>query len=175
MTLSTADWIFWICNRRVGGKRGHNGTRCEDGCGGGGDCVPAAIGSGTNDSSSRRYNFAPATLPASQTLLKAMPSESDGAGIVASAGRVISSSLHLPVYPKQMCPTLPIGSTEDSDQFIAKHIGVARKIQSGNHSIREIANSEGVSPNTVMKVKNTLAELKLLETLDIEQPFTEGY
>jgi len=68
----------------------------------------------------------------------------------------------------------PIGSKEDADQFIAKHIGVARKIQSGNHSIREIANSEGVSPNTVMKVKNTLAELKLLERLDIEDPFLDS-
>ena len=66
------------------------------------------------------------------------------------------------------------GMTEDEKEFIAKHPGVLKILQTTTFPVREIAKMEDVSMKTVMKMKKILFEKRFKKPINIEQPFTEG-
>ena len=73
------------------------------------------------------------------------------------------------------CNSETNGMTEDEKEFIAKHPGVLKTLQTTTFPVREIAKMEDVSMKTVMKMKKILFEKRFKKPINIEQPFTEGY
>lgn len=49
------------------------------------------------------------------------------------------------------------GTKESSVEFCQKHSGVRKRVELGKYSVREIAKLEGVSPNTVMKMRKIIS------------------
>jgi len=73
------------------------------------------------------------------------------------------------------CNSETNGMTEDEKEFIAKHPGVLKTLQTTTFPVREIAKMEDVSMKTVMKMKKILFEKRFKKPINIEQPFTEGH
>ena len=93
--LVSVPWAFERHNGHVRNKRGRNGTRSDDGCGGSGEDGPVVMGSGAANNGSRccHYNSVPAAYFTVQAL---RPLVSCRARIAASdGGAFVSSSLHL--------------------------------------------------------------------------------
>ena len=79
--LVSLPWAFESHNGHVRNKRGRNGTRSDDGCGGSGEDGPVVMGSGAANNGSRfcHYNSVPAAYFTVQALRPlAWKSGSDG-------------------------------------------------------------------------------------------------